>query len=49
MGSGGDDSFARKPLNNMQKRGLIMNNTELMTPQQLIKFAKQYFSSSPKY
>ncbi|MDY0132387.1 MAG: hypothetical protein RBR53_06935 [Desulforegulaceae bacterium] len=47
--SGIDDSFARKPLNNIQRRGLLMNNTEIMTPTQLIKFAKHYYSSSPKY
>ncbi|MDY0360926.1 MAG: hypothetical protein RBR08_05705 [Desulforegulaceae bacterium] len=49
IGSGGNDTFARKPLNNMQRRGLIMNNTEIMTPAQFIKFAKSYFNSSPEY
>ncbi|MCB9480982.1 MAG: hypothetical protein H6681_04250 [Desulfobacteraceae bacterium] len=49
IGSGGDDTFARKPLNNMQRRGLIMNNTEIMNPAQFIKFAKNYFNSSPEY
>ncbi|MGE4518416.1 MAG: hypothetical protein AB7E04_02800 [Desulfobacteraceae bacterium] len=49
IGSGGNDTFARKPLNNMLRRGLILNNTEIMTPAQLIKFAKNYFSSSPEY
>jgi|GEM_PF-2661484 hypothetical protein len=48
-GSGVSDNFARIPYNNLDKKGFIKKDSEIMSADQFIKFAKKYIQSSPKY
>ena len=49
IGAGGSDEFARVPYNNLEKKGLLLKDIEIMDPRKFIKFAKKYIRSSPDY
>lgn len=49
LGSGGSDDFARIPLQNMEKKGIVPVRTDILPPEKFIKFAKKYIQTSPEY